>query len=193
MMDTLNNQENIETYNKGTESTKVAEDKEFYERYYQAKLEHEVIKVFYTQCIDKYKIIFPLGIMSFILIVLSLLSVIPSYFIIFAIIIICVCGFFDEYADKKPINDEYLNKVHQQIQHKLLFKNDIHLNESLDSFNQKINTIIKNFLKKEEYLRYKDIINLYYKCEYEFQQIEKEFKNKNNMNKQSELIDKYFG
>lgn len=183
----------MENFNNQEDNNMCDNDKEFYDRYYQEKLEYEVIKVFYTQCINKYKIIFPLGIMSFILIVLSLLSVIPSYFIIFAIIIICVCGFFDEYADKKPINDEYLNKVHQQIQQKLLSKNDIHLNESLDSFNQKINTIIKNFLKKEEYLRYKDIINLYYKCEYKFQQIEKEFKNKNNMNKQSELIDKYFG
>ena len=193
-MDTLNNQENIETYNEGTESTKVAEDKEFYERYYQAKLEHEVIKVFYNQCIDKYKIIFPLGIMSFILIVLSLLSVIPSYFIIFAIIIICVCGFFDEYADKKPINDEYLNKVHQRIQQKLLSKNDIHLNESLDSFNQKINTIIKNFLKKEERpITYQDIIKLYENHRRQFYLIEKEFQNKNNINKQSESIDKYFG
>lgn len=195
MMDTLNNQENIETYNEGTESTKVAEDKEFYERYYQAKLEYDVIKVFYDNCFNKYSIIVPLGIMSFIFIVLILLSL---YFIIFAIIIIGVCVWLDEYADKhiltEPINDEYLNKVHQQIQEKLLSQNNIHLNESNDSFNQKINTFIKHFLKKEERpITYKDIIKLYENHRRQFYLIEKEFQHKNNMNKQSESIDKYFG
>ena len=85
-------------------------DKEFYERYYQVKLEYEVIKVFYVNCFSKYSIIFTLAILSFILIALSLLSVIPFYFIIFAIIIIGVCVWFDEYTDKhiltEPINDE---------------------------------------------------------------------------------------
>lgn len=72
MMDTLNNQENIETYNEGTESTKVAEDKEFYERYYQAKLEYEVIKVFYDNCFKQCGIILPLCIIAVVLIMLSL-------------------------------------------------------------------------------------------------------------------------
>ena len=197
-MDTLNNQENIETYNEGTESTKVAEDKEFYERYYQAKLEYNVIKAFYVNCFNKYKIIFSLGIISLVLIILSLLSVISLYFIIFAIIIIGVCVWLDEYTDKhilsEPINDEYLNKVHQQIQEQLLSQNNIHLNESNDSFNQKINTFIKNFLKKEERpITYQDIIKLYENHRRQFYLIEKEFQHKSDMSKQSESIDKYFG
>lgn len=173
-------------------------DNDFYERYYQEKLEYEVIEVFYVNCFNKYSIIFTLGIMSFIFIVLSLLSVIPFYFIIFAIIIIGVCVWFDEYTDKhiltEPIDDEYLNKVHQQIQKKILSQNNINLNESNDLFNQKINNIIKNFLKKEERpITYKDIINLYKNHNQQFKLIEKEVKNQNNINKQSELIDKYFG
>ena len=61
-------------------------------------------------------------------------------------------------------------------------------------FNQKINNIIKNFLKKEERpITYKDIINLYKNHNQQFKLIEKEVKNQNNINKQSELIDKYFG
>lgn len=173
-------------------------DNDFYERYYQEKLEYEVIEVFYVNCFNKYSIIFTLGIMSFIFIVLSLLSVIPFYFIIFAIIIIGVCVWFDEYTDKhiltEPIDDEYLNKVHQQIQEQLLSQNNIHLNGSNDLYNQKINTFIKNFLKKEERpITYQDIIKLYENHRRQFYLIEKEFQHKSNMNKQSESIDKYFG
>lgn len=172
-------------------------DKEFYERYHQEKLEYDVMTVFYTKCFNKYKIISPLVIMSIILIMLSLLFIIPSCFMILAIIIIGICAWFDEYTDKhiltKPINDEYLKKVHQQIQKTILFKNNINLSESNDSFNQKINTFIKHFLKKEERpITYKDIINLYENHSRQLKLIEKEFKNKNNINKQSESIDKYF-
>lgn len=139
-----------------------------------------------------------LVIMSIIIIMLTLLFVIPLFFVILAIISIGICAWFDEYTDKhiltKPINDEYLNQVHQQIQKTVLFKNNINLSESKNSFNQKINTIIKNFLKKEERLiTYKDIINLYENHSRQFKLIEKEFKNKNNINKQSKSIDKYFG
>ena len=185
-MDNFNNQE---------DNNMCDNDKEFYERYRQEKLEYDVIKMFYDNCFNKCSIIVPLGIMSFIFIVLILLSL---YFIIFAIIIIGVCVWLDEYTDKhiltEPINDEYLNKVHQQIQEKLLFQNNIHLNESNDSVNQKINTFIKDFLKKEERpITYKDIIKLYENHRRQFELIEKEFQHKNNMNKQSESIDKYFG
>lgn len=188
-MDDFNNQE---------DNNMCDNDKEFYERYRQEKLEYEVITVFYTKCFNKYTIIFPLVIMSIIIIMLSLLFVIPLFFVILAIISIGICVWFDEYTDKhiltKPINDEYLNQVHQQIQKTILFKNNINLSESNDSFNQKINTIIKNFLKKEESpITYKDIINLYENHNRQFKLIEKEFKNKNNINKQSESIDKYFG
>lgn len=188
-MDNFNNQE---------DNNMCDNDKEFYERYRQEKLEYEVITVFYTKCFNKYTIIFPLVIMSIIIIMLSLLFVIPLFFVILAIISIGICVWFDEYTDKhiltKPINDEYLNQVHQQIQENLLSQNNIHLNESNDSFNQKINTIIKNFLKKEERpITYKDIIKLYENHSRQFELIEKEFQHKNNMNKQSESIDKYFG
>lgn len=185
----------MEVFNNQEDNNMCDNDKEFYERYYQAKLEYDVIKVFYDNCFNKYSIIVPLGIISFIFIVLILLSL---YFIIFAIIIIGICVWLDEYADKhiltEPINDEYLNKVHQQIQEKLLSQNNIHLNESNNSYNQKINAFIKSFLKKEERpITYQDIIKLYENHRRQFYLIEKEFQNKNNINKQSESIDKYFG
>lgn len=188
----------MEDFNNQEDNNMCDNDKEFYERYYEAKLEYDVIKTFYVNCFNKYKIIFSLGIISLVLIILSLLTVISLYFIIFAIIIIGVCVWLDEYTDKhilsEPINDEYLNKVHQQIQEQLLSQNNIHLNESNDSFNQKINTFIKHFLKKEERpITYKDIIKLYENHSRQFNLIEKEFQHKNNMNKQSESIDKYFG
>ena len=187
----------MEDFNNQEDNNMCDNDKEFYDRYYQAKLEYEVIKVFYDNCFKQCGIIFPLGIIAVVLIMLSL-SVISLYFIIFAIIIIGVCVWFDEYTDKHiltaPINDEYLNKVHQQIQEKLLSQNNIHLNESNNSYNQKINTFIKHFLKKEERpITYQDIIKLYENHRRQFYLIEKEFQNKNNINKQSESIDKYFG
>lgn len=188
-MDDFNNQE---------DNNMCDNDKEFHERYCQEKLEYEVITVFYTKCFNKYTIILPLVTIFIIVIMLSLLFVIPVFFVILAIIGFGICAWFDEYTDKhiltKPINDEYLNKVHKQIQKTILFKNNINLSESNDSFNQKINTIIKHFLKKEERLiTYKDIINLYENHSRQFKLIEKEFKNKNNINKQSKSIDKYFG
>jgi len=175
----------MEVFNNQEDNNMCDNDKEFYERYYQAKLEYDVIKVFYDNCFNKYSIIVPLGIISFIFIVLILLSL---YFIIFAIIIIGICVWLDEYADKhiltEPINDEYLNKVHQQIQEKLLSQNNIHLNESNNSYNQKINAFIKSFLKKEERpITYQDIIKLYENHRRQFYLIEKEFQNKNNINK----------
>lgn len=187
----------MENFNNQEDNNMCDNDKEFYDRYYQTKLEYDVIKVFYVHCFNKYSIIFTLGIISVVLIMLSL-SVIPLYFIIFAIIIMGICAWLDEYTDKhiltEPINDEYLNKVHQQIQEQLLFPNNIHLNESNDSFNQKINTFIKNFLKKEERpITYQDIIKLYENHRRQFYLIEKEFQHKSDMSKQSESIDKYFG
>ena len=187
----------MEDFNNQEDNNMCDNDKEFYDRYYQTKLEYDVIRVFYDNCFKQCGIIFPLGIISVVLIMLSL-SVISLYFIIFAIIIIGVCVWFDEYTDKhiltEPINDEYLNKVHQQIQEKLLSQNNIHLNESNNSYNQKINTFIKHFLKKEERpITYQDIIKLYENHRRQFYLIEKEFQHKSDMSKQSESIDKYFG
>ena len=47
----------MEDFNNQEDNNMCDNDKEFYERYYQVKLEYEVIKVFYVNCFSKYSII----------------------------------------------------------------------------------------------------------------------------------------
>ena len=202
-MDNLNN--NVKQSNQNKQHPQDNHDiqKDFnYEKYYQGKLEYDVVKVFYENTkllllfIWMFTLIIPMCVIG--------IDKNPSGFTVFGyiilflfnILIVPLCVFVIKYIiSNKPINQQYLDKVTTQIK-KQFSSNDEVILKGTDIYNEDIKKVMKKVLKVENgqeqkrILSYQDIKDLYETYSHKFKQVENDFNEKYKIEKQSKLIHK---
>lgn len=209
-MNNLNN--NVKQSNQNNQHPQDNHDiqKDFnYEKYYQGKLEYDVVKVFYDNIPSTkwHTMLLLLFIWIFTLIIpMCFIGVdknpsdltIFSYIILFLfnILIVPLCVFVLKYIiSNKPINQQYLDKVTTQIK-KQFSSNDEVILKGTDIYNEDIKKVMKKVLKVENgqkqkrILSYQDIKVLHETYSHKFKQVENDFNEKYKIEKQSKLIHK---
>lgn len=206
-MDKLHNKEQI-YHNENVENNVVQKDFN-YDKYYQEKLEHDVVQVFYDNIPNNQwnsKLIL-LSIWIFTLIIpMCFIGVDknPSGLVVFGyimlflfnVLIAPVCLYVLRYfISNKPINQQYLDKVTAQIKKQFSSNDEIVLKGS-ENYNEDIKQVMRKVLKvqngkeQKQIISYQDIKDLYKIYSNKFKQVENDFNKKYEIEKQSKLIHK---
>ena len=206
-MDKLHNKEQI-YHNENVENNDIQKDFN-YDKYYQEKLEHDVVQVFYDNIPNNQwnsKLIL-LSIWIFILIIpmcfigvdknpsgLAVFGYIMLF--LFNVLIVPVCLYVLKYfISNKPINQQYLDKVTVQIKKQFSSNDEIVLKGS-ENYNEDIKQVMRKVLKiqtgkeQKQIISYQDIKDLYKIYSNKFKQVENDFNKKYEIEKQSKLIHK---
>lgn len=206
-MDKLHNKEQI-YHNENVENNDVQKDFN-YDKYYQEKLEHDVVQVFYDNIPNNQwnsKLIL-LSIWIFTLIIpmcfigvdknssgLAVFGYIMLF--LFNVLIVPVCLYVLKYfISNKPINQQYLDKVTVQIK-KQFSSNDEIVLKGTENYNEDIKQVMRKVLKvqngkeQKQIISYQDIKDLYKIYSNKFKQVENDFNKKYEIEKQSKLIHK---
>lgn len=206
-MDKLHNKEQI-YHNENVENNDVQKDFN-YDKYYQEKLEHDVVQVFYDNIPNNQwnsKLIL-LSIWIFTLIIpmcfigvdknssgLAVFRYIMLF--LFNVLIVPVCLYVLKYfISNKPINQQYLDKVTVQIK-KQFSSNDEIVLKGTENYNEDIKQVMRKVLKvqngkeQKQIISYQDIKDLYKIYSNKFKQVENDFNKKYEIEKQSKLIHK---